>query len=201
MPGFFIRRPAGTPKTAYTAQNPAGNQQWGDGQAKDFDVKAPITLTKIGVFDASANGIADRVMVCIYSRTTQAIMPGLGPFAITNVDTLIGSYRMRTLPASITLPPGQYCVMTIGTANDQFGNRSAGNTIKAPTNSVAFGGCRYGSSPGSLQVFYPTITEAKDYDTGNFEFIESSTATRTLLVGATTASSSVLAAFRNFLHF
>lgn len=193
MPSLTLKRSTGPSKAAYTARTLTGNQYWQDGQAKDFDVKSPITITRLGVFDAEQNGLADRVVVCIYNRATQAIVPGLGPLTITNRDELRGAYRMRALPAPVTLPPGQYCVMTIGTISDMFGNRPANSTTKAVSPSVSFGGARYGTTPGPLTPFYPTVTESNDYDAGNFEFVEGAAATRTLIVPAAAGGAGAIA--------
>jgi hypothetical protein len=74
-----------------------GNQDVaGAAQGMDFDVNAPITITRLGVFDSGSNGLAHLLTAQIYDRDTQAPVTPLITFAAGTgpaAGTLIGGSR------------------------------------------------------------------------------------------------------------
>jgi autotransporter-associated beta strand protein len=101
----------------------------------DFRVNAPIILTHLGAYDSSGDGFENFKKVSVYPRAGGAPLASLA-FSAAEVYPLEGGYRFRRLPGPLSLPAGEYAIVTFG----YFGNDCY---IEANTGAV---GARAGST-------------------------------------------------------
>jgi hypothetical protein len=136
---------------AYTDPAHQGTQTWGGNLALTFNVLAPITVTELGVFNASGSGtITGPIHVAIFNTTTNT--------AVTPVVTFSGHYAPGGLGfdvfqaiAPVLLGVGSYEVDAVGfSASDPNGNlntgSSSGPNLDTFAGSLAFTGASYDSS-------------------------------------------------------
>jgi hypothetical protein len=71
----------------------------------DFDVKQPIEIVSLGVFDSSGNGIAGNTAAHIFDRTTHAVIATLS-FSASSPGQLVGGSRFKTLATPLSLAAG-----------------------------------------------------------------------------------------------
>ena len=106
----------------------AGNQFYGATLGEAFTVNAPIFVTSLGAFDASAHTLNGTLVTTIYNATTQTAVAGLSStFTAASPGVLSGSYLFKSIAGpGIALSPGNYVVaITSLTDNDQLGAGSA----------------------------------------------------------------------------
>lgn len=137
---------------AYTDPANQGTQGWGGNLALNFNVLSPITVTELGVFNASGSGtITNPIQVVIYNTGTNT--------AVTPIVTFKGHYTPGGLGfdvfqaiAPVVLGIGSYEVDAVGfSASDLNGNLNTGSSSGPLLNnfagSLAFTGASYDASP------------------------------------------------------
>jgi len=137
---------------AYTDPAGQGTQAWPGNLALNFNVLSPITVSELGVFNASGSGtITGKLQVVIYNTVTHT--------AVTPVVTFSGNYTPAGLGfdvfqtiAPIVLGVGSYEVDAVGfSASDHNGNINTGSSSGPILNnfagSLAFTGASYDASP------------------------------------------------------
>jgi hypothetical protein len=149
-----------------------------NGLGMDFDVRSPIVVSALGVFDSASDGISgDSTMTAqLYRRTGNAgtLLASL-PFAATNAGTLVGGSRFKPLNPPLLLSNGTYTVACYGFSP---GNPDGDVQAQARTwttddggGLIAFTGSRFGSpTPG----VFPSTDFAGPVDSfaaGTFEFL------------------------------
>ena len=169
---------------AYDTPIQSGNQVWPGSLGMDFDVLAPITVDRLGVFDSGGDGLASRLTATIYDRQTQAAVASL-TFGAGFTGTLVNGSRFLALPAPLALAAGfQGSIVASGYgANEPNGNLGClagagasclGNTIVPSSMNtggglIAFvGSARYSNGTG-----FPTSLDsgpANRYLAGTFSF-------------------------------
>jgi hypothetical protein len=136
---------------AYTDPAGQGKQVWGGNLALNFNVLSPITVTELGVFNASGTGkITGPIEVVIYNTGTNT--------AVTPEVTFMGNYTPAGLGydvfqaiTPVMLGVGSYEVDAVGfSASDLNGNINLGSSGPILNNfagSLAFTGASWDSSP------------------------------------------------------
>jgi hypothetical protein len=116
--------------TYYAYQNvdgQDGNQTYGNSIGHEFDAVAPVTVTQLGVFDDSGDGIsgATTLTAVLWNRATLTPLATL-TFNNSSPGTLVGSSRYKDLTTPITLTAGgQYAIVASGfDAANQLANTS-----------------------------------------------------------------------------
>ncbi len=129
----------GTSYQPFVANSSTGNQSFHGELGMDFRVNAAggIVINQLGAFDHQGNGILGTqpdgngnygIRVAIFSKATQAIVPGLSTVIVGNGDSYSGNYRYKNIPA-VTLPTGDYIVVAKGyNGNELEGNSYAGGS-------------------------------------------------------------------------
>jgi hypothetical protein len=135
---------------AYTDPAGQGVQAWQGNLALNFNVLSPITVTDLGVFNASGSGtINGTIRVVIYNTATNT--------AATPVATFHGNYTPGGLGfdvfqaiTPVVLGVGSYEVDAVGFTSDLNGNINLGSSGPKLDNffgSLAFTGASYDASP------------------------------------------------------
>jgi hypothetical protein len=153
----------------------------------DFNVVSPITVSGLGVFDSSQDGLLAPIAVAIYDRTTQTPVTSVVNFAAGTGPTsgsLVGGSRFLII-SQITLPAGfQGAIITYGYGNGVSAELD-GNSFGAATGTPTFpwtvdtggglisfvGSGRYSGGGGAIQ--YPVNIDsgpANRYAAGTFIF-------------------------------
>jgi hypothetical protein len=162
---------------AYTDPANQGRQAWGGNLALNFNVLSPITVSELGVFNASGSGtITGKIQVVIYNTVTHT--------AVTPVVTFSGNYTPAGLGfdvfqtiAPVVLGVGSYEVDAVGfSASDLNGNINIGGTGPILNNfagSLAFTGASYDAStglddPSTCAGCAPLPAQSRQFDAGTF---------------------------------
>jgi PEP-CTERM motif-containing protein len=162
---------------AYTDPAGQGRQAWGGNLALNFNVLSPITVTELGVFNASGSGtITGTIKVVIYNTGTNT--------AVTPVVAFHGNYSPAGLGFDVFQPItpvilgiGSYEVDAVGfSASDLNGNINLGSIGPILNNfagSLAFAGASYDSStslddPSSCAGCVPLPAQSRQFDAGTF---------------------------------
>ena len=96
---------------AYGGTTSVGNQAWPGQLGLFFTVNNAITITQLGVFDDSSDGIASAIEVGIINSAGVTI---IGPISISGAgDPLVSNFRMVDI-APFLLIPGDYAVVAVG---------------------------------------------------------------------------------------
>ena len=162
-----------------TYTDPAGQgvQAYGGNLALNFNVLSPITVTELGVFNASGSGtITGTIKVVIYNTATNT--------AVTPVETFHGNYTPAGLGfdvfqaiTPVVLGVGSYEVDAVGfSASDLNGNINLGSSGPKLNNvfgSLAFTGASYDDSPVlndplTCQGCAPLPAQRSQFDAGTF---------------------------------
>lgn len=157
-----------------------GNQNVG-GQAMglDFDVNAPIVVSRLGVFDSGSNGLGRFLTAQMYNRDTQAPVTPLMTFAAGSgaaSGTLIGGSRFLDINA-LTLLAGFHGTIVAShyDAVELIFNSFGGPNTTATTNTggglISFvGGGRTGQQVPDIFPLAVDGGPANRYDAGTFVF-------------------------------
>jgi len=162
---------------AYTDQAGAGRQAFGGNLALNFNVLSPITVTELGVFNASGSGaIFGTIQVVIYNTGTKT--------AVTPVVTFSGNYTPAGLGydvfqgiTPVVLGVGSYEVDAVGFSGfDPNGNINYGGSgpiLNDFAGSLAFTGASYDGSPvlddpSSCPGCVSLPTQSSQFDAGTF---------------------------------
>jgi hypothetical protein len=163
----------------YTDPAGQGTQAWGGNLALDFDVNSPITVTALGVFNASGSPITGPIQVAIFDTATNT--------EVTPVETFQGSYAPAGLGfdvfqaiAPVVLEPGSYEVDALGFGPaDLNGNLNTGSSSGPILNGggvLTFTGASwdYNTSflddPLTCPTCQPLPVQSSQFDAGTFEF-------------------------------
>jgi hypothetical protein len=126
--------------TAITPPGPVTGTNTHNGTlGADFEVDQTIEVTQLAAFDHLFDGFASSVTVQLWSRnnrnttlTPEDDLPGslLAEMEFTpgSPGTLNGSYRYKSLPSAITLPPGSYSILAWGYTGSNFYRNSSDAT-------------------------------------------------------------------------
>jgi len=172
---------------AYTDPGLQGSQAWGGNLALNFDVNSPITVTDLGVFNASGSGmITGTIQVVIFNTITNT--------EVTPVVTFHGSYSTGGLGfdlfqaiTPVVLVPGSYEIDAVGfSSTDLDGNLNTGS-LSGPLldnggAALTFTGASWDSStslddPLTCPTCKPAPAQFSQFDAGTFTFTSALTAT------------------------
>jgi len=133
---------------SYSDPAGAGNQAFGGNLALNFNVNLPISVTSLGVFNASGSGtITGTINVAIYnSLGTQVV----GPVAFHGVYALGPGFDVFQSITPVILGAGSYKVDAVGfSATDLAGNLNLGApgpTLNTGGGLLTFTGASYDAS-------------------------------------------------------
>jgi hypothetical protein len=154
-----------------------GTQDYGGSLGHDFVVHSPIMVTRLGVFDSGADGLALPLVSQIWSRSgNSGTKLAELPFTTASPGTLVGSNRMKDLATPLLLGPGNYTAVGYGYgAAERNGNEGTGGPFAAHKlldtggGAISFVGTgRYGTAGQ-----FPATADggpANRYSAGTFEF-------------------------------
>jgi hypothetical protein len=161
-PGIAYNVPAGT----------VGNQSFGGALGMDFNVVVPVTVTRLGVFDDSSDGLFLPISARLYNRSTLEVLASL-EFTPEDPGELVEGNRFKDLPAPVTLPAGFQGTMV---ASGYGGDERNGNvgvtdlTVFSGAGALEFvGTARYGVDPAE----FPDVPDGgpvNRYAAGTFFF-------------------------------
>jgi hypothetical protein len=145
----------------------------------DFNVNTTIEVTRLGIFDSGANGIAGagQIRVALFNRTTQVQITTPVVFSSADPGVLDGNYRFKS-SAPLLLLPGQYSIVAWGFSNtNQVLNAGIAGGAPAPTTNTGGGLVTFvGTGRFSFaQGVFPTTIDGGPlprYGAGNFTFQE-----------------------------
>jgi hypothetical protein len=178
--------------TAYqVAAGTVGTQSYSGSLGMDFDVVRPITITDLGCFDSSSNGLSRTITVVLWSRnqngtpaSTSDDTPGSvitsEIFSAANPGTLSGGQRFKPLATPLNLAPGSYTVLAYnyGTGEPNGNNAAFNSGTNSGSGALIFTGTsRYGvtappASPAASWPGSPDGGPAARYASGTFRFRE-----------------------------
>lgn len=134
---------------AYTDPAGQGTQAWGGNLGLNFNVLSPITVTELGVFNASGSGtITGTIEVAIFNTADPTVPVTMVTFSGTYTPSGFDVFQAIT---PIVLGPGSYEVDAVGfNASDLNGNLNTGSSSGPILNNgggaLAFTGGTYDSS-------------------------------------------------------
>jgi hypothetical protein len=160
-----------------------GFQAWPGNLALTFDVLSPITVTALGVFNASGTGvITGPIQVAIYDTAAHTQVTPIVTFSGTFSPAGLGFDVFQAI-GPVVLGPGSYEVDAVGfNSNDLNGNLSDGSSSGPTLNgggSLAFTGAAYDAStvldmPITCVGCQGTPLQFRQFDAGTFQFTASS---------------------------
>ncbi len=163
------------PTVAYQVPaNTVGNQAFSGPLGLDFDVKQPVVVDELGVFDSGSNGLAVPLTARLYNRDTQTEVASLA-FAAGQTGTLVGGSRLLPLASSVVLPAGFHgSIVAEGYGDAEPNGNGFGGPVSWTDDDggglLQFtGGGRFGDTPGA----FPTNVDggpANRYAAGTFTF-------------------------------
>ncbi|MEX2186066.1 MAG: lamin tail domain-containing protein [Pirellulales bacterium] len=169
-----------------TASGAVGSQAYGGALGHDFRVNAPVTVTKLGVFDSGSDGLATTITAQLWSRSgnTGTLITEMA-FTPASPGTLVGGDRFKPLAAPLDLPPGEYTVVAYGySAAEPNGNEgvagptAAQKTLDSADGKISFvGGGRFGTAGQFPST--PDMGPANRYSAGTLA-IEGGSSTTTV---------------------
>jgi hypothetical protein len=112
-----------------TVQNLAGNQAYTGTLGLNFDVNSPISISALGVFDDSSNGLQSSLAVTIYDRTTGLALFTPVVFAAGTANT--GDEYIFQNIAPLLLGAGSYqlAAWNYGASEMNYNNSGPGGPI------------------------------------------------------------------------
>jgi len=153
-----------------------GNQAYGGSLGMDFEVIAPIVITKLGVFDSGSNGLSSTIIAQIWRQLPSPQLLTSLTFSNAVPGTLAAGSgsRFKPLTTPLTLPPGAYTMVAYGYSaaepnGNSNGNRAAWSTRDGGGLIRFTGGGRYGEAA----QFPPNADggPADRYAAGTMEFM------------------------------
>ncbi|MCH2510415.1 MAG: LamG domain-containing protein, partial [Dehalococcoidia bacterium] len=133
-----------------------GNQNYTGSLGMDFELSSNLTVTELGVFDSSSDGLALPITVELWERDADAGVEILATLDFDPDDegVLEGGHRFKPLPQPINLPAGSYTIVAYGYGAGEPNVNAGGNPAEnygLSTNDadgkISFvGGSRYGSA-------------------------------------------------------
>lgn len=169
-----------------------GSQTYSGALGMDFDALRPITVTELGCFDSSANGLSRTITVVLWSRRqngtptnpaddTAGTVMASEVFTTASPGTLNGTQRFKPLATPLLLPAGSYTMVAYnyGSGEPNGNNAAFLTSVNPGSGALAFvGSSRYGSAtvPSSPAASWPGSPDggpAARYAAGTFRFRES----------------------------
>jgi hypothetical protein len=170
---------AGT--VAYSDPSGQGTQGWGGNLALNFNVNSNITITDLGVFNASGSGvIAGQIQVVIWDTSTNQMVTPVVTFSGTYATGASGFDVFQSI-TPVVLAPGSYQVDAVGFSGvDQNGNLNTGSLLGPVLNDggglLTFTGAGWDYSttldqPGSCSTCTPApVPQNQQFDAGTFTY-------------------------------
>jgi hypothetical protein len=154
----------------------SGNQNFNGTLGMDFDVFAPITITKLGAFDANQDGMQRPIRVYVFDRDTATAVAGPIEFAPGDDGTLVCASRFKDLTPPLTLNGGFHgCIVAenYGVEEPLRNGFPAGlvySTIDTGGGRIRFvGRSRWGTAQGAFPGTIDAGPENR-FHAGTFEF-------------------------------
>jgi hypothetical protein len=169
---------------AYTDPAGQGTQVLGNVEnlALNFDVNSPVTVTALGVFNASGSGTITGapIQVVIFDTTTNTEVTPVVTFQGSYVPAGLG-YDVFQAIAPVVLETGAYEVDALWNGTDPNGNLNSGSTgpiLNSGGGALTFTGASYDASavlddPLTCSVLgpcQPPPAQSMQFDAGTFEF-------------------------------
>jgi hypothetical protein len=138
--------------------DPAGQGiqiDWGGNLALRFNVAAPVTVTELGVFNASGSGtIIGPIEVAIFDTTSNTLVTPVVTFQGSYTPGALGFDVFQTI-TPVVLEPGSYEVDAVGFGpSDPDGNLTAGSSsgpiLNDDAGRIIFTGASYNAYGGVL---------------------------------------------------
>lgn len=173
------------PTVAYVDPADVGNQLFTGSLGQNFTVNGAITVSQLGVFDSGQNGINGTLTVAIFSSNGSEVV---GPLTFSGTaGTVISGDRFLTLPAPVTLGPGNYSLTTAGWGLDMNGNANIAGftppTLNTGGGLITFTGSGF-LAGGGLQFLTPAPGLTPDqFNAGSFVFAPEPSTAILLAVG------------------
>jgi len=164
---------------AYTDPANQGTQAWPGNLGLNFNVQSPITVTSLGVFNASGSGtITGSIQVAIFNTVTNT--------EVTPAVTFHGGYTLAGLGfdvfqaiTPVVLGVGSYEVDAVGfSGNDLNGNLNTGSSsgpLLDGGGALTFTGASWDSNtvlddPSTCSTCKPLPQQSSQFDAGTFTF-------------------------------
>ncbi len=171
---------------AYTDPANQGTQAFGGNLALTFTVNSAITVTQLGVFNATGNGIIGQpIQVAIFNLGTSSLATPVVTFLGTYTPGGLG-YDLFQSIAPVTLAPGTYEVDAVGFGgNNLNGNLNLGSTgplLNTAGGKVTYTGAAWDYStsldaPTSCTICQGApVPQNVQFDAGTFAFSASASA-------------------------
>ncbi len=153
----------------------AGTQEYGGSLGLDFVVHDPISVTQLGVFDSSSDGLMRNLTAQMWTRNgnSGSLLEELD-FTPADPGTLVDGDRFKPLDTPLVLQPGDYTIVAygygVGEPNGNWGGPSYSNKHTDDGGGVIefVGGARWGNA-GQFPVSIDG-GPANRYSAGTFEF-------------------------------
>ena len=124
-----------------------GSQDYGGSLGHDFVVHAPILVTRLGVFDSGADGLALPLVAQLWSRTgNSGTKLAELSFNSASPGTLVGSNRMKDLATPLSLGPAITPSWDMATARPSETVTKGRADRSRPTSRSTRGAARFRSS-------------------------------------------------------
>ena len=127
-----------------------GNQGFTGTMGLDFTVNAPVTVTSVGVFDGSSNGLFSNLSATIYDASGTALF---APVTFATGTQSSGQAYIFRIITPLVLTPGSYQVAAWGYNGSEinyntFGNNPGPITFNTAGGRLAAAGTRYSPTAG-----------------------------------------------------
>ncbi|MGA2373358.1 MAG: VPDSG-CTERM sorting domain-containing protein [Candidatus Korobacteraceae bacterium] len=176
----------------YTDPADQGTQNWYGNLGLDFTVNTPVTVTALGVFNATGSGdITGPIDVAIYDFTTSSWVTPTVAFSGTYTPQGDGFDVLQQLITPITLAPGNYQVDAVGfSSSDENGNLNTGSSSGPNLNSLGsaltFTGAAWDfntslDAPNTCSTCKGAPAQDSQFDAGTFEVVPEGGTTLVLL--------------------
>lgn len=173
---------------AYAADPAQANTTVSTGPAvslrTDFRANQAVIITHLGAYDSAGDGFENFKKVSLYPRVGGAPLVSLA-FSTAEAYPLESGYRFRRLPEPLSLPVGEYAVVTFGYfGNDRYilantgGAGSRAGALESGGGAVTFLTNAYSTAAGALVFPTVALAPASDYavSAASFRFATGATA-------------------------
>ena len=178
---FVTTAPVNADTVAYSDPGSSGDQAFNGNLALTFTVNSPITVTSLGVFNASGTGlITGTINVVIFNTATNSKVTPVVTFGPDSTYTPgAGGFDVFQSISPVVLAPGTYEVDAVGfSTSDENGNirfGSAGPTLNNGGGVITFTGAGWDSSlslddPQTCMECKALPPGASQFDAGTFTY-------------------------------
>ena len=180
---------------AYADPANQGTQSWGGNLALNFSVVSPVTVTSLGVFNASGTGtITGTIQVVIFNTVTNTAVTPVVTFGpnVSYTPAGLGFDVFQTI-TPVVLGAGSYAVDAVGfNVSDRNGNLNTGSSsgpLLSGGGAIVFTGASYDGSatlddPMTCIGCLSLPTQVRQFDAGTFTFTPTPEPGSLLLLGA-----------------